>query len=110
MKTMKTFLFLEVVLVARNTRIVLRNDSSVNWKANDNTILLKGELGLEFLEDGVVKIKIGDGETEWAELKYFNDTSEILSRLVKIEEKIKNNNEADVEEVLILNCGGAAGF
>ena len=35
-----------------NTRIILRNDSSVNWGVNADQVLLKGEVGIEFLEDG----------------------------------------------------------
>ena len=45
------------------SRIVLRNDSTANWLANDTQILLKGEVGIEFLANGKVKMKIGDGVT-----------------------------------------------
>lgn len=54
-----------------NTRIVLRNDSITNWQANDTTVLLKGEVGVEFAESGAPKIKIGDGKSTWAQLSYF---------------------------------------
>ena len=54
-----------------NTRIVLRNDSTVNWDASADVTLLKGELGLEFQADGKVKVKIGDGVKSWSELSYF---------------------------------------
>ena len=61
-----------------NTRIVLRNDSTTNWLTNENQVLLKGELGIEFLESGAPKIKIGDGVTAWKALAYFdNDIVEI---------------------------------
>lgn len=53
------------------TRIVLRNDSTTNWNANESTVLLKGEVGIEFLTDGKVKIKVGDGTKTWAQLSYF---------------------------------------
>lgn len=53
------------------TRIILRNDSSTNWLANNDQILLKGEVGIEFLDNGKVKMKVGDGTTSWAELPYF---------------------------------------
>lgn len=53
------------------TRIVLKNDSTVNWDANSSTVLLKGELGLEFLGNGKVKMKVGDGTSTWAQLSYF---------------------------------------
>ena len=54
-----------------NTRIILRNDSTVNWEASKDQILLKGEVGVEFLADGTAKIKIGDGVKTWEQLEYF---------------------------------------
>lgn len=53
------------------TRIILRNDSSTQWLANSSQILLKGEVGIEFLDTGKVKMKVGDGEKTWAQLPYF---------------------------------------
>lgn len=53
------------------TRIVLRNDSTSNWLTNESQVLLKGEVGIEFLADGKVKMKVGDGTKTWAELDYF---------------------------------------
>lgn len=53
------------------TRIILRNDSSTQWGINSSQILLKGEVGIEFLDSGKVKMKIGDGQTTWANLPYF---------------------------------------
>ena len=58
-----------------NTRIILRNDSSVNWEVNADQVLLKGEVGIEFLEDGTPKIKIGDGITAWNDLPYQGENS-----------------------------------
>lgn len=53
------------------TKIVLRNDSTENWQAIENSaILLKGEVGLEYNATGV-KMKIGDGVSVWAKLPYF---------------------------------------
>lgn len=54
-----------------NTRIILRNDSSANWLTNESQVLLKGEVGIEFLESGKVKMKVGDGTTAWSALPYF---------------------------------------
>lgn len=48
-----------------NARIVLRNDSTANWLANSSQVLLKGEVGIEFLTDGTVKMKVGDGTRTW---------------------------------------------
>lgn len=54
-----------------NTRIVIRNDSTTNWLTNESAVLLKGEVGIEFLEDGKVKMKVGDGVKTWTQLPYF---------------------------------------
>ena len=54
------------------TRIVIRNDSTTNWLANESVVLLKGEVGIEFLADGKVKMKVGDGTKTWAQLDYLN--------------------------------------
>lgn len=48
-----------------NTRIVLRNDSTANWLLNENQVLLKGEVGIEFLVNGQPQMRIGDGTTAW---------------------------------------------
>ena len=54
-----------------NTRIVLRNDSTAKWLEGKDQVLLKGEVGIEFLESGKVKMKIGDGTTTWENFPYF---------------------------------------
>lgn len=54
-----------------NTRIILRNDSTAKWLENESQVLLKGEVGIEFLENGSPKMKIGDGVTQWKDLSYF---------------------------------------
>ena len=44
-----------------NTIITLRQGTTADWA--DSTVVLKvGEMGLEYLTDGTVKIKAGDGE------------------------------------------------
>lgn len=58
------------------TRIILRNDSTANWTANDTTVLLKGEIGIEFNPDATtagkkILMKIGDGIKAWKDLPYF---------------------------------------
>lgn len=89
----------------RNTRLVLRHDSTANWKASENVVLLKGELGLEFLEDDTVRLKIGDGKTSWKELKYFDNFIDIIKRIEELEKREGGFNS---KETLILNCGGAS--
>ena len=67
------------------TIIILRNDSSANWLANPNALLQRGEVGLEFLDNGNVKMKIGDGIRVWTTLPYFGgeaaDVSEAIAQL-----------------------------
>lgn len=55
-----------------NTTIILRNDETNNWQKETAYKLLKGEIGLEMLDNGKVKMKVGlnDGETAWADLPY----------------------------------------
>jgi hypothetical protein len=53
----------------KTAKIVLRNDTTENW-VTENTILLKGEPAIEFDENNIAKVKIGDGVTPWQELPY----------------------------------------
>ena len=58
------------------TRIILRNDSTANWTANETTVLLKGEVGIEFNPNATttgkkILMKIGDGIAAWKDLPYF---------------------------------------
>lgn len=58
-------------MVEFNGKIVLRNDSSANWITNKDAVLLKGEVGFEFHDDGSVTMKIGDGVKTWEQLSPF---------------------------------------
>lgn len=51
------------------TIITLRQGTTAEW-ASSSVILKQGEAGLEYLADGSVKIKAGDGQHLWSELKY----------------------------------------
>lgn len=84
-----------------NTRLVLRNDSSANWSLNSSVILLKGEVGIEYLTDGLVKMKIGDGVKTWAELDYFGDTHLITELQTQLEtlEKTVETQTATIETI-----------
>lgn len=55
-----------------NTIITLRQGTSVEWN-NSKVILRVGEIGLEYLNDGSVKAKAGDGEHLWLALPYISD-------------------------------------
>lgn len=60
-----------MLMAQLNTKIVLRNDSTENWTNNKDKVLLKGEVGVEFLPNGATKVKIGDSTTTWDNLPYF---------------------------------------
>ena len=51
------------------TIITLRQGTTAEW-ANSEVVLKTGEMGLEYLPDGNVKIKAGDGEHLWSALPY----------------------------------------
>ena len=50
-----------------NTVIVLRNDQTTAWESSDH-VMLKGEVGIGYLENGNVIAKLGDGEKTWKNL------------------------------------------
>lgn len=50
-----------------NTIIVLRNDQTTNWEKS-SYVMLKGEVGIGYLENGNVIAKLGDGEHAWKDL------------------------------------------
>ena len=52
--------------------IILKNDSEENWISNQEKVLQKAEAAIEFLQDGKIKMKIGDGQTSWKNLNYLN--------------------------------------
>lgn len=51
------------------TIITLRQGTTAEW-ADSEVVLKTGEMGLEYLADGSVKIKAGDGEHLWSALPY----------------------------------------
>lgn len=51
------------------TIITLRQGTTAEW-ATSEVVLKQGEMGLEYLADGSVKIKAGDDEHLWSELPY----------------------------------------
>ena len=86
------------------TKILLCNDTSANW-ASSEKVLLKGEVGIEFIEDGTPKIKIGDGEKSFRELQYVAMTPKEIQDLInsvdtQLQETITNSikSEADTRE------------
>lgn len=67
------------------TRILLRNDETANWLKHQNTVLGKGEAGVEFLANGKTKIKIGDGVKKWSELPYVDGEDIVKAQVFQIE-------------------------
>ena len=52
-----------------NTVLILRNDDTSAWESSEK-ILKKGELALEYTEDGSVKIKAGNDTDKFVDLDY----------------------------------------
>ena len=52
-----------------NTIITLRQGTTEDWSKSE-VILKTGEMGLEYLADGNVKVKAGDNEHLWSDLPY----------------------------------------
>ena len=52
-----------------NSVLVLRNDDTSAWESSEK-ILKKGELALEYQEDGTVKIKAGNDKDKFSNLNY----------------------------------------
>jgi hypothetical protein len=53
-------------------RILIRRDSTLNWETL-NPILSNAELGIEILNDGKRKVKVGTGNSTWTNLPYLID-------------------------------------
>lgn len=73
-------------------RILLRNDETANWLKNQNTVLEKGEAGVEFLADGKTKIKIGDGVKKWSELPYIGGEDIAQTQVFQVEAQAEQDD------------------
>ena len=56
-------------------RIQIRRDTERNWRAV-NPVLMRGEFGVEWSDDGVNRVKIGNGQAAWNDLPYALVTQE----------------------------------
>lgn len=67
-----------------NARIKHKKDSSTNWETN-NPVLLENELILVEMNDGEIRIKIGDGISAYSDLpfSYFGADGESIERILK---------------------------
>lgn len=88
------------------SRIILRNDTSANWEFNNSVVLLKGEVGIEFLEEGGTKIKIGDGVTPWKDLNSIADGQISGAELQEIIDKHLEKNPISVKTDTTLSVAG----
>lgn len=75
--------FIQVNNKTINSRIQNKKDSSADWEIN-NPILLNGEIAIVETTNGI-KMKIGDGLTNYIDLPFFLDNI-----LTEIENKIKS--------------------
>ena len=97
-----------------NTIITLRQGTTAEW-ANSTIVLKTGEMGLEYLSDGNVKIKAGDGERLWSVLPYIgsdvkaanvfqvelgaNDTDDIAAIEAQVASENAEKQDGDVSIV-----------
>lgn len=100
-----------------NTKIVLRNDSTVAWEnaeseaktaGKEGLFLLKGEIGIEFLADGTPKMKIGDGTSTWSELGYVGGAQANVFEVIPTEGQSHNEAIAAAAAGKTLNAGDIA--
>lgn len=62
--------------------IQLKGYKTKEW-LKTNPILQPREIGIEFLEDGEKRIKIGDGKTHWKDLDYLDISNEKYNKILK---------------------------
>lgn len=86
------------------TIITLRQGTTEQW--NDSSVILaQGEMGLEYLADGKVKIKAGDGEKLWTALPYIgSDTKTANVFQVELAEGEVDDIEAIENQVTAENA------
>lgn len=92
-----------------NTRLVLRNDTIGNWTtadANSDLVLLKGEIGIEYDTNGDVRMKIGDGTTNWSALDYFGGNKEDIENITEVLKNIYTKSEVEAYVLSQLESAG----
>lgn len=91
------------------TRIILRNDSTANWTAQD-PVLMKGEIGFDM---DLLIFKVGDGVKKWSELtkqfKSYEDTiAEVKTLLAGLHTAVTYQTEVDLGADKLAALGTAA--
>ena len=74
-----------------HTRLQLLCDTSSNWALNDTKVLLRGEIGIELLDNGKARMKLGTGGHAWKDLPYHGeevDLSGIEAEINKLQENV----------------------
>ena len=92
-------------------RILLRNDETANWLKNQDTVLEKGEAGVEFLANGKTKIKIGDGAKKWSELPYIGGEDIAQTQVFQVEAQAEQDDLTAIAIVVgeaVLQSGDVA--
>ena len=102
-----------------NTIIQLRNDDSEKWSSSE-VVLTKGEVALEYQNDGTVKMKAGNGENKFSELAYIGsdvktaqvyqseilpstdiqDDIDVIEKLIPEGEKLQNGDIAIIKRYI----------
>lgn len=78
------------------TRILLVSKTTAEWATN-STVLLKGELGIEFLADGGAKFKVGDGTKTFAQLSYATMTPAEITEAINTAVQAASHSHANKE-------------
>lgn len=89
-------------MVELKTIITLRQGTTAQW-ADSEVVLKTGEMGLEYLLDGNVKIKAGDGEHLWGDLPYIGSdvkaVDDVIAKASANEAAIKTINETTIPAI-----------
>lgn len=80
-------------------RILICNDTSANW-GSSTKVLLKGEMGLEFLDNGSVKMKSGNGTDAWADLPYITMTPTEITNAISAANH-SHSNKAVLDQIQV---------
>lgn len=76
-----------------NTRIILCNDTTVNWGTSEK-VLLKGELGIE-ITGGAPKVKVGNGTDTFKALPYITMTPPEIEAAIQKAIQAANHTHAN---------------
>jgi hypothetical protein len=85
-------------------KIIIANDTTANWSTSDK-VLVKGEIGIEFLENGQPKFKVGDGVNKFVDLPYAGLTqAEVQNLISQANHSHANKDVLDAIEVALTSA------